>query len=263
VKNARLHSWFLAVLLALSSALSHAAAGFCFGPFCMNSDSADSKPGVPLLYADPGVRIERPSQGEMPYRAGMELQIGDIIQTGTGYAVVNYGGDNQVALRDNTRVQLGSIKLFLGEVFARINQLAQRGGGQVTTDELSASVKGTEYSVRRTRSADTPDAGNTAVIVRRGRVLCEDPANRWSPQELPENTVLRVDTGQPPQPPQYIDARAETAWADEAFKRLLRTSGPPPRFDVIIPSQPHREQPRERTPPPPKRSPTPNEGRNY
>ena len=264
MKNAQLHSWFLAALLAFSASLSSAAGTFCFGPFCT---STDSRPAVPLLYADPGVRIERPPQGEVQYRSGMELQTGDIIQTTAGYAVIDYGEDNVVALRDNTRIQLGSIKLFLGEVFARISQIAQRGGGQVTTDELSASVKGTEYSVRRSPVADRPDLGNTAVIVRRGSVLCEDPANRWAPQELPENNIFLVQSGQPPQPPQYVNAQAATAWADDAFRRLLTPSGPQPKFNIIIPpSQPHREQPRDRTPPPPppKRSPSTSDGpRSY
>ena len=232
MKNAQLHSWYLAALLTFSASLSSAAGTFCFGPFCT---STDSRPAVPLLYADPGVRIERASQGEVQYRSGMELQIGDIVQTAAGYAVIDYGDDNVVALRDNTRVQLGSIKLFLGEVFARISQIAQRGGGQVTTDELSASVKGTEYSVRRSPVADAADIGNTAVIVRRGRVLCEDPARRWAPQELPENNIFQVKSGQPPQPPQYVNAQAATAWADagpstknpRSRSRPWRASAPP------------------------------------
>jgi hypothetical protein len=259
VKNAQLHSWYLAALLTFSASLSSAAGTFCFGPFCT---STDSRPAVPLLYADPGVRLERASQGEVQYRSGMELQIGDVVQTAAGYAVIDYGDDNVVALRDNTRVQLGSIKLFLGEVFARISQIAQRGGGQVTTDELSASVKGTEYSVRRSPVADAADIGNTAVIVRRGRVLCEDPARRWAPQELPENNIFQVKSGQPPQPPQYVNAQAATAWADDALRRLLTPSGPRPNFNIIVPpSQPHHDQPRDRTPPPPpKRPPSTSDG---
>jgi hypothetical protein len=256
LKNAQLHSWCLGAFLTFSAALTYAAAGFCFGPFCMDSGGGN-RPAVPLLYADPGVRIERPSQGELQYRPGIELQTGDIIETYGGNAVIDFSDDNFVALRDNTRIQLGSIRLFLGEVFARISQIAQRGGGQVTTDELSASVKGTEYSVRRSPGADRPDLGNTAVIVRKGRVMCEDPASRWAPQELAENNIFLVHSGQPPEPPQYVNAPAATAWADDVLRRLLRTSGPgaQPKFNVIVPAQPHREQPRrdpprERTPPP-------------
>jgi hypothetical protein len=255
--------WFLAALLTFSASLSNAAGTFCFGPFC-TSAGTDSRPAVPLLYADPGVRVERSPQGEVPYRSAMELQIGDIVQTAAGYAVIDYGDDNVVALRDNTRVQLGSIKLFLGEVFARISQIAQRGGGQVTTDELSASVKGTEYSVRRSPVADRADIGNTSVIVRRGRVLCEDPARRWAPQELPENNIFQVKSGETPQPPQYVNAQAATAWADDALRRLLTPTGPRPNFNIIVPpSQPHRDPPRDRTPAPtpaPKRPPSTSDG---
>jgi hypothetical protein len=258
LKNAQLSSWCLAALFAFSASMGHAAAGFCFGPFCVDSGGGSTRSSAPLLYADPGVRVERPSQGEITYRTGMELQTGDIVQTAGGNAVIDFNDDNVVALRDNTRIQLGSIKLFFGEVFARISQIAQRGGGQVTTDELSASVKGTEYSVRRSPATDGADVGNTAVVVRRGRVLCEDPGRQWTPQELAENNRFSVVNGQPPQPVQYVNAQAETAWADEVLRRLWRTSGPQPKFNIIVPTQPHRDPPRDRPSPP--RRPPPSEG---
>jgi len=248
VKNTRLHSWSLAALL-VSSAMLSSCAGICVGPLCVDTGS---RPGIPLLYADPGVRIERPAQGEVPYQSGMALQTGDIIQTAAGYAVIDFDDENVVALRNNTRIQLGSIKLFLGEVFARVSQIVQRGGGQVTTDELSASVRGTEYSVRRTPVSGRADLGSTAVIVRKGRVLCEDPANRWPAVELTENRIFLVEGAQLPRAPQSVNAQAETGWADDAFRRLLvpRQTQVEPAFN--FPIFPGRERPRE---PPRRRSP--------
>lgn len=239
----------------VGSAFLAGCAGVCVGGVCLDSDGQTSQAGIPLLHADAGVRIERGSQGELPYQPGMALQIGDVIQTAGGFAVIDFDDDNYVALRENTRIQLGSIRLFLGEVFAHINQVVERGGGQVTTDEMSASVKGTEYSVRRTPVSGRPDIGNTAVVVRKGAVLCEGRADRrWPAVTITDNRIFRVEGRQLPRPPQFVDAQVETAWADRAVQRLLvrRGSGTRPSFGVTVPigvSQPRRDRPRQSTPP--------------
>ncbi len=222
------------------------------GELCVNGicATASTRPGVPLLYADAGVRVERPSTGELPYKPGMALETGDIVQTATGYALIDFDDDNVVALQQNTRIQLGSIKLLLGEVFARIGKIIQRGGGQVATDELSASVTGTEYSVRRAPSHGSTEPSSTSVIVRKGKVLCEDRANRrWPAVELAENRAFRVDGRQMPQPPEFVDAQAATRWADEVIKRLLvkRPVSVRPRIEVPVyigpGPEPRREEP--------------------
>jgi hypothetical protein len=239
----------------VGSAFLAGCAGVCVGGVCVDSDGQASQAGIPLLHADAGVRIERGSPGELPYQPGMALQIGDVIQTAGGFAVIDFDDDNYVALRENTRIQLGSIRLFLGEVFAHINQVVERGGGQVTTDEMSASVKGTEYSVRRTPVSGRPDIGNTAVVVRKGAVLCEGRADRrWPAVTITDDRIFRVEGRQLPRPPQFVDAQAETAWADRAVQRLLvrRGSGTRPSFGVTVPigvSQPRRDHPRQATPP--------------
>ena len=132
--------WLLSALVA-SSAFLGGCVGVCVGGVCMDSESPTSQAGVPLLHADDGVRIERLSS-VLPYQPGMALQTGDVIETTRGFAVIDFDDDNYVALRENTRIQLGSIRLFLGEVFAHISQILERGGGQVITDEMSASVTG-------------------------------------------------------------------------------------------------------------------------
>jgi hypothetical protein len=254
--NASLRSWLLSGLVAGSVFVS-GCAGFCIGGICYDASGADSQAGLPLLYADAGVRVERLATGEIPYHSGMTLQAGDIIQTTGGSAVIDFDDENFVALRENTRVQLGSILLFLGEVFAHIGTLVERGGGQVTTDELSASVSGTDYSVRRTPLPGRADLGHTAVIVRTGTVLCEDRDRRWPPAKVTRNQKLRVEGKQFPRPPQYVDAQAETAWADRVIQRLLvrRPSGTQPGFGIGIGVPfPTGPQPRRESPSPPKPS---------
>lgn len=130
--NTWLRSWLLPGLVAGTACLS-GCAGLCVGGVCYDASSEGSQAGIPLLYADAGVRVERPAVGEEPYHSGMALQSGDIIQTTGGSAVIDFDDDNVVALRENTRIQRGSIKLFLGEVFAHISKIVVRGGGQVTT----------------------------------------------------------------------------------------------------------------------------------
>ncbi len=178
--------------------------------------------GIPLLYADPGVRVERPSKGELPYQPGMTLEAGDIVETAGGSAVIDFDDGNVVALRENTRIQLGSIRLFLGEVFARVSSVVERGGGQVTTDEMSASVKGTEYSVRRAVAPGRADVGSTTVIVRQGTVSCEDRDRRRPPVLVTPNRLFRIEGQQVPRPPQIVDALAATAWADRVIQLLFR-----------------------------------------
>jgi len=228
--------WLLSALVA-SSAFLGGCVGVCVGGVCMDSESPTSQAGVPLLHADDGVRIERLSS-VLPYQPGMALQTGDVIETTRGFAVIDFDDDNYVALRENTRIQLGSIRLFLGEVFAHISQILERGGGQVITDEMSASVTGTEYSVRRAPLASRSNVDNTVVIVRKGTVRCE--GGRWPAVTVTDNRLLRVEGKQPPRPPQYVDAQAETAWADRVVQRLLvrRGSGTPPSFGITVPVGP-------------------------
>jgi hypothetical protein len=181
-----------------------------------------SQAGIPHLYAEAGVRVERPSKGELPYERGMVLQAGDIVETVGGIAIIDFHDDDVVALRQHTRIQLGSIRLFLGEVFARISTLAARGGGHVITDEMSASVKGTEYSVRRAPVPGRTAIGSTTVIVRQGTVSCEDPDRRRPPVSVTPDRLLRIEGRQAPPPLRVVNAKAETAWADEAIKFLRR-----------------------------------------
>ncbi len=177
----------------------------------------------PLLYADPGVIIKRPGVGTLRFTPGMELSRLDRVQTNNGKAVIDYDNGNIVVLNADTAIELGSIRLFLGEVFARIKQATRRGGGQVITDEISASVSGTEYLVRRRPGTTGRDDSESDVIVRSGRVYCEPgKTGRWQAFDLTANQmfVAGIYTSRAQVVP--VDAMAQTRWADAAIQRLLR-----------------------------------------
>jgi hypothetical protein len=220
----------------------------CAGPERRSVRTGTSTAGDGVrLHADPGVRVERPGQGTIPYRKGMALQIGDVIETAGGYAVIVFDRGNVVDLRPGTRIALGSIRLFVGELFARIAEIVAHGGGEVLTDELAASVEGTEYAVRR---AASDSGGATDVIVRAGTVRCTPVAGATWPQvSLGANRVFRVANGRAVGPPGPIDAAAETRWADDVERRLL--GGRRPVFGPSIrwPRGPRWRPPRPQPPP--------------
>ena len=193
--------------------------------------------GQPLLYADPGVKIERPGQGLIEYEQGLVLAKGDLIRTASGQAVIDFDNDNIVVLNTNTSIELGSIKLFLGEVFTRIKKLTRRGGGQVLTDEISASVSGTKFSVRRSISTTSPDDGLTQVIVRTGTVLCEPGVHgSWRPLSLSSNRMLNIGGEYRTEPEiTSVDAEAKTRWAELAEERLLKPRSRAPDVHFVLP----------------------------
>ena len=198
--------------------------------------AAPDKSGEPLLYADQGVRIERPVQGEIPYQPAMVLMTGDRVSTTSGQAVIDFDDDNIVVLNRNTSIALGSIRLFLGEVFTRIKKLARRGGGQVLTDEISASVAGTRYAVRRSLASTNPDVGSTRVIVRTGEVYCEPGrTGSWKPLAITADEALHVGPYSGAPEVTRADAAAETRWAELAEERLLRPRPTAPNVQFVLP----------------------------
>lgn len=226
----------LVVILLLS-----AAGCLTVGPV---SFSPSDHSGEPLLYADPGVRIERPGSGSIRYEPAMVVQTGDRISTTSGQAVIDFDNDNIVVMDRDTSIALGSIRLFLGEVFTRIKNLTRRGGGQVLTDEISASVAGTKYSVRRSVSAVNPEEGTTRVTVRTGEVYCEPGADgAWEPLTLTKNNVMIAGPYSDVPEVSPIDAKAETSWAEKAEERLLRPRSTPPNVHFTLPIfTPHRDR---------------------
>ena len=240
-----------AVILALcivSLIAGCAGASFSIGP--LSFDASQPRTGT-LLYADPGVTVTRSGQGVIRYEPGMEVVTGDSIETADGQAVIDYDDGSAVILNRATRLQLGSISLFFGELFARVKSIATRGGGQVVTNELSASVEGTEYGVRRDLPAADAAPGNVQVYVREGRVLCAPSARaRWSPITLTENQAFEVVGYRAAPAARAVDAKYLSRWADDAERRLRKARTPEIRPGIMVPvgPRPPREKPRYESP---------------
>ena len=77
---------YVIALLLLCGIQLNSCATVCIGPLCVGGVE---QLGVPLLYADPDVRIERPTQGIVPYEPGMALYSCDIVQTAGSKAVIS------------------------------------------------------------------------------------------------------------------------------------------------------------------------------
>ncbi|MCB1801733.1 MAG: FecR domain-containing protein [Gammaproteobacteria bacterium] len=192
--------------------------------------------GLPLLYADPGVSILRADGNRVGYEPGMVLLQGDTISTKGGQAVIDFDDGHIVALQSNTHIQLGSIRLFFGELFARMETLVQRGGARVETDELTASVEGTEFAVKRAMPRSSRDDGRSSVIVRRGQVRCDPvPQAAWDPVVLQPDEQFAVLGWRGTPRVRRVDAFAETRWADAAIRRLLVPRSNAPSVGVQIP----------------------------
>jgi hypothetical protein len=216
-----------------------------------------ASPGVARFTADsPSVRVERGGQ-VVPYAPGMALARGDRAHTlGATYAVIDFADGNSVYLNHDTYVEVGSIRLFFGEIFNAIVRIG--GGGSSTyTNDLAAAAETTQFLVRAQRGA------GTAVIVVEGVVRCAPaPGARWSPERVRANEQFTA-TLRRRSAPTPVNARQAARWVDQAARRLgrrpvlsqlppLPPKPPPPRPPPITPPPP---APRPTRPPPPRTAP--------
>lgn len=213
-------------ILALCTLLIAGCAGVSYNLGPLSLGTSTPRKGT-LLYADQGVTITRGSQASVNYYPGMEVKIGDSIETTDGQAVIDYDDGSVVILNSRTRIQLGSITLFFGELFARVKSIATHGGGRVVTDELAASVEGTEYGVRRTSLSMESTLGKVQVYVREGHVLCSPGARaHWLPLTITKNQMFEVAGYRGAPATRVVDARSLSRWADEAERRLRKPRVP-------------------------------------
>jgi hypothetical protein len=122
--------------------------------------------------ADQTVRILRGTESLIA-RDNLDLHAGDVIETPSGAsALLRYSEGHEVLLTPSTRVKLGSIFVFFGEIIVRA-----RGFFRVETTVLTAGVEGTQFLVRTTDSGQAVD-----VVVAEGAVVCKSTATEgWEP----------------------------------------------------------------------------------
>jgi hypothetical protein len=210
-----------------------------------SSGSGAPPPAPPAIVAHltstaEDVQVTRSGQS-LTYAPGMPLRSGDRIRTGSAtVATIDYTDGNTVYMNNNTSVMVGSIRVFIGEIFNAIVHLGS--SSEAYTNDLSAAAEGTKFLMRA-------DPRGTTVIVVEGRVRCTPTSGgAWHPITLTSNQqisgTVRAYSGPTP-----VDARRAAVWVDQAARRLKRPpmvtppSAPPPA--APSPSSPSRPpQPR-------------------
>jgi ferric-dicitrate binding protein FerR (iron transport regulator) len=200
---------------SLLAAVLGAAAG-CYVP--APPPSGGGAQPVARLMADPPNAGVQHSGGTVAYTAGMRLYVGDRVQTPGGtVALIEFDDGNEVYLNGNTRVELGSIRLFFGEIYNLIRRI-QGGGSTVYTNDLSAAAETTGFLVKK---RDT--AGGTVVTVVEGVVRCSPPPGAsWASVSVAANFQLTAAPRTRVHRPVPVDARSQAQWVDAAARRLGR-----------------------------------------
>jgi hypothetical protein len=173
---------------------------------------------VAHLTADsPGVEVRRGGQ-VVPYSARMPLYTGDGVQTGAGMsATIEFTDGNVVYVREGTKLEVGSIRLFFGEIFNLIRSVAG-SGSTVYTNDLAAAAETTMFLVRRDATR------GTTVTVVEGTVRCTPAeSGRWAMVPLRPNQQLTVASTAVARPTiARIDARVSAQWVNTTARRLNR-----------------------------------------
>ena len=205
------------------------------------SDSGSPPPAPPAIVAHltataDDVQVTRSGQS-LTYAPGMPLRKGDRIRTGSAtVATIDFADGNTVYMNNNTSVELGSIRVFLGEIFNAIVHVG--AASEAYTNDLSAAAEGTKFLMRT-------DPRGTTVIVIEGRVRCTPTSGgAWHPITLTPNQqisgTVRAYAGPTP-----VDGRRAALWVDQGARRLKRAPVLTP-----APSAPPQSAP---SPPPPSR----------
>lgn len=154
------------------------------------TDSADARILQPSTRAA-GVSIVR---GERRFAAGAGVDIldGDILETGPASAAqVSFAPGHRVLVLPGTRVRLGNLYLFIGELLVRA-----RGVFHIETSFMSAGVEGTEFLMRVKGEDDRGEGDKVEVIVTEGAVLCRSNTALWSPVRVAAAEHLRAQSVQ-------------------------------------------------------------------
>jgi hypothetical protein len=168
------------------------------------------------LYADHGAAVSRGGH-PVPYAHGMTLWLGDEVETdAANFALIEFRDGDGVYMKPETRVRLGSIFVFFGEIF---NRIVSGSGFRAESDVVEAGVEETEFVMHVDRASHA-----TTVTVNRGVVRCTARVGTWRAQVLKPNQRLIISRqlAVPPkvQVLQPAEIRATTRWAEEVSGRI-------------------------------------------
>lgn len=118
---------------------------------------------------------------------GMALHSGDELETGPSTAAqITLSSGHQIIMMPGTRLSLGRLYLYIGEVLVRA-----RGIFHIETSFMTAGVEGTEFLLR------ARDSGNRVeVIVTEGAVTCRSNAGIWAPVRVAAAEQLQAQAPQ-------------------------------------------------------------------
>jgi hypothetical protein len=146
----------------------------------------------------------------IPVTVPMDLEFGDEVSVRPpSFVTIVFPEGHEVTLTPNSRVRLGSLWVFIGEMFVRA-----RGAFKTETEYWTAGVKGTEFYVRI--------AGNQPATlgVLEGSVGLESKTGGWKPIDVNENEVATLDRDRAPS--KQLKQRAEL----DAILQLMRVRPP-------------------------------------
>ena len=168
------------------------------------------------LYADTGAAVSRGGR-PVPYAHGLPLWLGDEVETDSAnFALIEFTNGDGVYMKPDTRVRLGSIFVFFGEIF---NRIVSGSGFRAESDVLEAGVEETEFLVHVDKATHV-----TTVTVSRGAVRCTSRAGTWTALVLKPNQRLIVPrvVGLQPRPLvlNQTEIHASSRWAEEVGVRI-------------------------------------------
>ncbi len=166
-----------------------------------------------LTATDENIRVERSGQA-VGYAPGMPVRSGDRVRTGPAtFATIEFDDGNAVYMNHDTWVMVGSIRVFLGEIFTAIRRIS--ASSEAYTNDLSAAAEGTMFLLR------TGPRGTTVSVIE-GRVRCTPTSGgAWQSITITANQqisgTVRAYSGPTP-----VDARRAAAWVDQTARLLKR-----------------------------------------
>jgi hypothetical protein len=135
----------------------------------------------------------------------MELAPGDEVDAGANTtAVIHFPQGHEVYVLPHSRVRIGSIFAYFGELIVRA-----KGIFSVETEYVTAGVEGTEFWVKLEKDQDAE------VGVVEGRVRLASKADQWPAVLVKENEAYSLHADGPP--------RFEKERMAAEFRRKLRT----------------------------------------